>query len=60
VTVRGEAAGVDCPSGKIAFASRHAATHSRGGRHNKGLRMRAYFCDRCHRWHLTTDVGSKP
>ena len=45
-----------CITGKIAYASRHAATNSRGNVRNKGRRMRAYFCDRCHCWHLTTET----
>lgn len=48
----------DCPAGKIAFTSRHAAQASRHARRNKGRRMRAYLCERCHRWHLTTEVGT--
>jgi hypothetical protein len=45
----------DCPTGKITFGSRDAANHSRKSGRNEGQRMRAYLCNLCHQWHLTTE-----
>lgn len=44
-------------TGKLSYASRHAAAESRGKRRNKGRKMRAYLCEHCHCWHLSTSVG---
>lgn len=44
-------------TGKISYASRAAATGSRGKQRNKGRRMRAYLCPTCHSWHLSTSTG---
>jgi hypothetical protein len=47
-------------TGKISYASRNAATASRGNQRNKGRRMRAYMCPACHCWHLSTSIGYEP
>jgi hypothetical protein len=46
----------DCPTGKITFGSRAAACHSRKSGRNQGRKMRAYLCQQCHQWHLTTEA----
>lgn len=43
-------------TGKISYASEHAAKGSRGRRMNHGRKMRAYLCNHCRRWHLTTEA----
>lgn len=43
-------------TGKISYSSPAAAAASRGNRRNKGRRMRAYLCEHCHCWHLTTEA----
>ena len=44
----------ECPSGKIVYASERAAKKSRDLRMNKGRRMRAYYCQLCHGYHLSS------
>lgn len=44
----------ECKYGKLPYASEHAARKARGGNRNKGRRLRAYRCDSCGLWHLTS------
>lgn len=46
-------------TGKLSYASRHAATGSRGNHRNKGRRMRAYFCNHCRCWHLSSEAFAR-
>jgi hypothetical protein len=46
-------------TGKISYASRHAAAQSRGRRRNVGRRMRPYLCNHCRCWHLTTEAFAR-
>lgn len=46
-------------TGKLSYASRSAATGSRRSRRNKGRKMRAYLCEFCHCWHLSSEAFSR-
>lgn len=50
-----------CPDGKRCHASRGAARRFGGHvRGINGVRHRAYLCDRCGCWHLTTSATPAP
>jgi len=45
-------------TGKVIYTSNSDANHgSRAGA--KGMRMRAYQCDKCYGWHLTSSTNGK-
>lgn len=41
---------------KVAF-SKEKVGHALRDIQKTGKRMRAYECDRCYRWHLTSDIN---
>ncbi len=49
---------MECVTGKKSFGSRNRAMGFAKCT-AKGRRMRSYLCDKCFRWHLTSDVGGR-
>jgi hypothetical protein len=49
---------MDCPTEKKSFASKETAMYF-VRRTSNGRCMRAYLCDQCFKWHLTSNVGGR-
>lgn len=44
---------------KVAYLSKQAANKARLTIERSGKEMRIYQCERCHKWHLTSDLQVK-